>query len=94
MPSDEVAGAPSFFFPIHAVCSAHAEDEPIALDGLRGIAVGSQVGAEDHVMRRSPHIGTQPASASSRSSLHVVYSAGVRTLRKSRGFRAMLATVC
>jgi hypothetical protein len=25
------AGAPSFFYPIYAVCSAHAEDELIAI---------------------------------------------------------------
>jgi hypothetical protein len=39
-----VPGAPSFFYPIYAVCSAHAEDELIALalDGLRSIAAGSQ----------------------------------------------------
>jgi LysR family transcriptional regulator, flagellar master operon regulator len=39
-----VAGAPSFFHPVYAVCSAHAEDGLIALalDGLRNIAAGSQ----------------------------------------------------
>jgi DNA-binding transcriptional LysR family regulator len=40
-----VAGAPSFFSPVYAVCSAHAEDGLIALalDGLRSIAAGGQV---------------------------------------------------
>jgi LysR family transcriptional regulator, flagellar master operon regulator len=40
-----VPGAPSFFYPIYAVCSAHAEDKLIALalDGLRSIAAGGQV---------------------------------------------------
>jgi hypothetical protein len=40
-----VAGAPSFFYPVYAVCSAHAEDGLIALalDGLRSIAAGGQV---------------------------------------------------
>jgi DNA-binding transcriptional LysR family regulator len=35
-----VAGAPSFFYPIYAVCSAQADDELVAwaLEGLRGIA--------------------------------------------------------
>jgi LysR family transcriptional regulator, flagellar master operon regulator len=39
-----VAGAPSFFYPVYAVCSARAEDGLInlALDGLRSIAVDSQ----------------------------------------------------
>jgi hypothetical protein len=40
-----VAGAPSFFYPIYAVCSAYAEEELInlGLDGLRSIAAGGQV---------------------------------------------------
>jgi LysR family transcriptional regulator, flagellar master operon regulator len=40
-----VSGAPSFFYPIYAVCSAHAEDELIdlALDGLRSIAAKGQI---------------------------------------------------
>jgi LysR family transcriptional regulator, flagellar master operon regulator len=40
-----LAGAPSFFYPVYAVCSAHAEDELIALalDGLRSIAAGGKV---------------------------------------------------
>jgi LysR family transcriptional regulator, flagellar master operon regulator len=40
-----VSGAPSFFYPIYAVCSAHAEDEltDLALDGLRSIAASGQV---------------------------------------------------
>jgi DNA-binding transcriptional LysR family regulator len=40
-----VAGAPSFFYPVCAVCSAHAEDEfvALALDGLRSIAAAGQV---------------------------------------------------
>jgi DNA-binding transcriptional LysR family regulator len=35
-----VAGAPSFFYPIYAVCSAEADDElvALALDGFRSIA--------------------------------------------------------
>lgn len=39
-----VAGAPSFFYPIYAVCSAQADDELIALalDGLRHIAASDQ----------------------------------------------------
>ena len=39
-----VAGAPSFFYPIYAVCSAQADDELVnlALEGLRGIAAGDQ----------------------------------------------------
>jgi LysR family transcriptional regulator, flagellar master operon regulator len=40
-----VAGAPSFFHPVYAVCSAHTEDELVglALDGLRSIAAAGQV---------------------------------------------------
>ena len=40
-----VAGAPSFFYPVYAVCSAHADDELIdlALSGLRSIASLDQV---------------------------------------------------
>lgn len=40
-----VAGAPSFFYPVYAVCSAQADDELInlALDGLRSIASVDQV---------------------------------------------------
>jgi len=36
-----VAGAPSFFYPVYAVCSGRADDELIdlALDGLRSIAL-------------------------------------------------------
>jgi DNA-binding transcriptional LysR family regulator len=39
-----VAGAPSFFYPIYAVCSAQADDELIgmALKGLHSIAAGGQ----------------------------------------------------
>ncbi|AMN41147.1 LysR family transcriptional regulator [Rhodoplanes sp. Z2-YC6860] len=39
-----VAGAPSFFYPIYAVCSAQADDElvTLALQGLRNIAAGEQ----------------------------------------------------
>jgi LysR family transcriptional regulator, flagellar master operon regulator len=35
-----VTGAPSFFYPIYAVCSAQADDELVnlALEGLRSIA--------------------------------------------------------
>jgi len=40
-----VAGAPSFFYPIYAVCSAQADDELVglALQGLRNLAAGDQV---------------------------------------------------
>jgi DNA-binding transcriptional LysR family regulator len=40
-----VAGAPSFFYPVYAVCSARADDELIdlALSGLRSIASLDQV---------------------------------------------------
>lgn len=40
-----VAGAPSFFYPIYAVCSAQADDElvTLALQGLRNIAAGDQM---------------------------------------------------
>ena len=40
-----VAGAPSFFYPVYAVCSAQADDELIdlALSGLRSIASLDQV---------------------------------------------------
>lgn len=40
-----VAGAPSFFYPVYAVCSARADDELIdlALNGLRSIAAADQV---------------------------------------------------
>lgn len=40
-----VPGAPSFFYPIYAVCSAQADDElvNIALEGLRSIAASDQV---------------------------------------------------
>lgn len=39
-----VAGAPSFFYPIYAVCSAQADDElvTLALDGLRSIAAAGK----------------------------------------------------
>ncbi len=39
-----VPGAPSFFYPIYAVCSARADDElvGVALEGLRGIAAGER----------------------------------------------------
>ncbi|MCC6777890.1 MAG: LysR family transcriptional regulator [Hyphomicrobiales bacterium] len=39
-----VAGAPSFFYPIYAVCSAQADDDVIALalDGLRSIAAAGK----------------------------------------------------
>lgn len=39
-----VAGAPSFFYPIYAVCSAQADDElvTLALQGLRNIAAADQ----------------------------------------------------
>ena len=39
-----VPGAPSFFYPIYAVCSAQAEDElvKLAIEGLRSIAAGEQ----------------------------------------------------
>jgi LysR family transcriptional regulator, flagellar master operon regulator len=39
-----VAGAPSFFYPVYAVCSAQADDELIklALDGLRSVAAVDQ----------------------------------------------------
>ncbi|MGE3148252.1 MAG: LysR family transcriptional regulator [Pseudorhodoplanes sp.] len=39
-----VAGAPSFFYPIYAVCSAQADDElvALALDGLRSIAAAGK----------------------------------------------------
>ena len=39
-----VSGAPSFFYPVYAVCSAQADDELInlALDSLRRIAAGKQ----------------------------------------------------
>ncbi len=42
-----VAGAPSFFYPIYAVCSAQADDDlvALALQGLRTIAAASK--AED-----------------------------------------------
>ncbi|MCS3725349.1 LysR family transcriptional regulator [Bradyrhizobium betae] len=48
-----VAGAPSFFYPVYAVCSAQGDDELInrALDGLRSIASADQAG------RRSTAIG-------------------------------------
>ena len=48
-----VAGAPSFFYPVYAVCSAQAEDELIglALSGLRSIA------SADQVDRRSMAVG-------------------------------------
>ncbi|MDA9408095.1 LysR family transcriptional regulator [Bradyrhizobium sp. CCBAU 45384] len=41
-----VPGAPSFFYPVYAVCSAQADNELIdlALDGLRGIASADQLG--------------------------------------------------
>jgi len=40
-----IAGAPSFFYPIYAVCSAQADDElvALALQGLRNIAASDQV---------------------------------------------------
>lgn len=40
-----VPGAPSFFYPIYAVCSAQAEDDLVrlAIDGLRSIAAGEQL---------------------------------------------------
>jgi DNA-binding transcriptional LysR family regulator len=40
-----VAGAPSFFYPVYAVCSAQTDDELIelALDGLRSIASVDQL---------------------------------------------------
>ncbi|HEX5999178.1 MAG TPA: LysR family transcriptional regulator [Hyphomicrobiaceae bacterium] len=43
-----VSGAPSFLYPIYAVCSAHAEDAlvDLALEGLRSIAAG------DHAEQR------------------------------------------
>ncbi|MEZ5763281.1 MAG: LysR family transcriptional regulator [Xanthobacteraceae bacterium] len=39
-----VPGAPSFFYPIYAVCSAQAEDGlvKLAIEGLRSIAAGEQ----------------------------------------------------
>jgi hypothetical protein len=39
-----VAGAPSFLYPVYAVCSVQAEDAlvDLALDGLRSIAAGDQ----------------------------------------------------
>jgi DNA-binding transcriptional LysR family regulator len=39
-----VAGAPSFFYPIYAVCSAQADDELVnlALEGLRSIAASDK----------------------------------------------------
>lgn len=42
-----VAGAPSFVYPIYAVCSAQADDELIALalDGLRSIAASDEARA-------------------------------------------------
>ena len=48
-----VTGAPSFFYPVYAVCSAQADDELIelALDGLRSIA------SLDQVERRVAGIG-------------------------------------
>jgi len=44
-----VAGAPSFFYPIYAMCSAQADDElmTLALEGLRQLAVGATLGAND-----------------------------------------------
>jgi LysR family transcriptional regulator, flagellar master operon regulator len=46
-----VAGAPSFFYPIYAVCSAQADDELVnlALEGLRTIAAAG--GAEKTLSR-------------------------------------------
>lgn len=40
-----VPGAPSFFYPIYAVCSAQAEDGlvKLAIEGLRSIAAGEQL---------------------------------------------------
>lgn len=56
-----VAGAPSFFYPIYAVCSAQAEDELIdhALAGLRSIAASDPSARQSAVAtawhrRRSP----------------------------------------
>lgn len=48
-----VAGAPSFFYPVYAVCSAQADDELIglALNGLRSIA------SLDEIERRSSTVG-------------------------------------
>lgn len=45
-----VAGAPSFFYPIYAVCSAQADDELVglALDGLRSIAASDEVDGRWH----------------------------------------------
>jgi hypothetical protein len=39
-----VAGAPSFLYPVYAVCSTRAEDPlvKLALEGLRSIAAGDQ----------------------------------------------------
>lgn len=52
-----VAGAPSFFYPVYAVCSAQADSELInlALDGLRTIA------SADHADRRSTVISPTPS---------------------------------
>ncbi len=40
-----VSGAPSFFYPVYAVCSAQSDNELInlALDGLRSIAAADQI---------------------------------------------------
>lgn len=45
-----VPGAPSFFHPIYAVCSAQADAELVerALAGLRGIAAGERQEGQDH----------------------------------------------
>jgi len=52
-----VPGAPSFFYPVYAVCSAQADDElvTLALQGLRDIAAGRQAG--EGSVKRAP-IGT------------------------------------
>lgn len=51
-----VAGAPSFFYPVYAVCSAQADDELIkmALDGLRSIASADQLGGRPAAITPPP----------------------------------------
>jgi DNA-binding transcriptional LysR family regulator len=53
-----VAGAPSFFYPIYAVCSAQADDElvALALDGLRGIVAAADKAEKAHEDAREPHV--------------------------------------
>ena len=58
-----VAGAPSFFYPVYAVCSAQADDELIdlALDGLRSIA------SVDQADRGTGAAGPRPSEPAERN---------------------------